>query len=366
MSLEASAMPAPADTRGRMPGDRAGTGLVVLAAASALLVLAGLMALAIGPVTIPAGRVVEIVFNALTGQGVPDRDAIIVLDLRLPRLILGAMVGAALGLSGATMQGLFRNPLADPGIVGVSSGAALAAVFSIVMLGGLMPALAPEVNRWTLPIATFVGGLATTALLYAIATRRGMTAVTTLMLAGIAVGALAAALTGYLVFRSNDLQLRTFTFWTLGSLAGATSAKIYAALPFVLAAGAAMPFLARGLNALALGESEAFQLGVNVQTIKRVATVASAALVGAAVSVAGVIGFIGLVVPHLVRLVAGPDHRLLLPASAIGGAALLIFADVFARIMVAPAELPIGILTATFGAPFFLWLLLRERPVGWD
>jgi len=327
---------------------------------------AALLSLSLGPIRIPFARVLDLLAAPLTGAAKTGRDAVVLFDVRLPRTALGLLVGAALGFAGAVMQGLFRNPLADPGLVGVSAGAALAVVFSIVLLGTLAPWLAPEVNAFTLPLAAFAGGLATTLILYAVATRGGLTSMAMLLLAGIALGALAGALTGLLVFVSDDNQLRSFTFWTLGSLAGATEWKTATLLLFCLGAFAATPFLAGGLNALALGEGEAFHLGVEVETVKRVAIVACAAAVGAAVAAAGAIGFVGLVVPHLIRLGAGPDHRYLLPAAALFGGALLLLADVLCRLVVQPAELPIGILTAAIGAPFFLWLLLRERPADWS
>jgi iron complex transport system permease protein len=258
------------------------------------------------------------------------------------------------------MQGLFRNPLADPGLVGVTSGAATAAVAAIV-LGSALPASAASLlGSHLLPVAAFGGGLLNTALLYALATRGGRTSTATLILAGIAVAALAGALTGLMIFRADDAALRDVTFWSLGSLGGATGAKVAAVAPFVLAALAVIPFVARGLDALLLGEAEAFHLGVSVETLKRVVIVAVAAASGATVAATGSIGFVGIVVPHLLRLVMGPVHRHLLPASAFGGAALLLAADALCRVVVAPAELPIGIVTALIGAPVFLAILLRR------
>ncbi|MBN9233830.1 MULTISPECIES: FecCD family ABC transporter permease [Phyllobacteriaceae] len=291
------------------------------------------------------------------------RDRIIIYDIRLPRVVLGALIGAALAVSGAVMQGLFRNPLADPGIVGVSAGAGLGAV-SVIVLGGT--ALAPFtalLGSMALPLAAFVGGLATTLILYQVATRQGRTSVATMLLAGIALSALAGALMGILIYLADDRQLRDLTFWQLGSLAGATWTKIATAGPIMLVALAAMPFFARGLNALALGEATATHLGVPVQRLKYIAIAGVSAAVGASVAVSGGIGFIGIVVPHVLRLSIGPDNRYLLPASALLGATLLLLADALARTIVAPAELPIGIITAAVGGPFFLWILLRKRGV---
>jgi iron complex transport system permease protein len=291
------------------------------------------------------------------------RDSLIVVDIRLPRIMLGMLVGAALAVSGAVMQGLFRNPLADPGLIGVSAGSSLGAVAVIVLGGTALAPLTVLLGTFGLPLAAFFGGLATTWVLYHVATRRGQTSVATMLLAGIALAALAMALTGILVFMADDRQLRDLTFWQLGSLGGATWAKIGSVGPIIVLALAAMPFLARGLNALALGEATAGHLGISVQRLKYTAIVGVSAAVGASVAASGGIGFVGIVVPHLLRLLIGPDNRYLLPASALLGASLLLLADALARTIVAPAELPIGIVTALAGAPFFLWILLRKRGV---
>lgn len=289
------------------------------------------------------------------------RDRIIILDIRLPRAVLGLLVGAALAVSGAVMQGLFRNPLADPGLVGVSAGAGLGAVLTIVLGASVFGPLFALVGIYALPVAAFLGALLTTFLLYRIATRGGQTSVATMLLAGVALAALAGAVTGVLIFVADDKQLRDLTFWGLGSLAGASWTKIAGAAPIILLSLAVVPFLARGLNALTLGEAAAFHMGVPVQRLKTVAVVTVAASTGAAVAVSGGIGFVGIVVPHVLRLLIGPDNRYLLPASALLGGTLLIVADMVARTIVPPAELPIGIITAFAGAPFFLWILLRGR-----
>jgi iron complex transport system permease protein len=210
-------------------------------------------------------------------------------------------------------------------------------------------------------VGAFVGGLVTTWALYLVATRSGRTSIATMLLAGVAFGAMAGAVMGLFSYLSDDRQLRDLSFWSLGSLGGATWTKVTAVLPLIFPMLLATPFLARGLNALALGEAEAYHLGVPVQRLKALAILLVAVSVGASVAGAGMIGFVGIVVPHVLRLVAGPDHRFLLPASALLGAVLLSAADTVARIIVAPAELPIGILTAAIGAPFFLWLLLRRQ-----
>lgn len=299
--------------------------------------------------------------DLMAGRTLDLRTRTILWDIRLPRLAMGLLVGAALAVSGAVMQGLFRNPLADPGLVGVSAGAGLGAISAIV-LGGMLPAtLAAGIGLWLVPLAAFAGGWVSVVLLYLISTRAGRTSVATMLLAGIALGALAGALSGILVYLADDGQLRDLTFWGLGSLAGANWTKLAIAAPLMLAALIAAPVLARGLNALALGEAAAGHMGFAVQRLKRLAILIVAGAVGAAVAVSGGIGFVGIVVPHLLRLATGPDHRMLLPNAALLGAALLVVADLIARIVVAPAELPIGIVTATLGGPFFLWILLCRR-----
>lgn len=332
---------------------------------AALLALAGMASLAIGPVTIAPGKVAAILFDAMMGErpisGPSLREAVIILDIRLPRTLLGILVGSGIAVSGALMQGLFRNPLADPALIGVSGGAALAAVVWIV-LGAHVAVLLPAFfDVAGLPLSAFIGALTATLVLYKIASHGGQTSVPTMLFAGIAIGALAGAGTGVMVFMASDQQLRDFTFWTFGSLGGATWTKVLAITPFMLALWLVALGLGRALDALALGEAEAFHVGIDVQRTKRLAIGAIAAGTGAAVAVAGVIGFIGLVVPHLVRLSFGPGHRLLLPASGLLGGALLLGADVVARIAASPAELPLGVVTAAIGAPFFIGLLLKRR-----
>ncbi|MGO4707332.1 FecCD family ABC transporter permease [Microvirga sp. 2MCAF38] len=331
---------------------------LVLGMLAMLLVGVSLVALNFGASGIATKRIFAILVSVFGADvGTTGGDALIVLQVRLPRLLLGLLIGAALASSGALMQGLFRNPLADPGLVGVSAGASLAAAATITLGDRLVGTLPFSM----LPLGAFAGGLFTTLGLYLVATRTGRTSVATMLLAGVAFGALGGALMGLLSYLSDDRQLRDLTFWSLGSLSGATWTKVIGVVPFVAPALLAMPFLARGLNALALGEAEAFHLGASVQRVKALAIFLVAVSVGASVASAGVIGFVGIVVPHILRLLAGPDHRLLLPASALLGAALLTGADIVARTIVAPAELPIGILTAAIGAPFFLWLLLRRQ-----
>jgi iron complex transport system permease protein len=342
-------------------GDRTALALLVLVG----LVLVSAAAFAFS-ITMGASNasVIDVITSMVTGStdsALSNRDRIVIFDIRLPRAILGFLIGGGLAVSGAVMQGLFRNPLADPGLIGVSAGSSLGAVAMIVLGGG---ALAPVVHIFgifSLPIAAFIGGLVTTLLLYKVATRHGQTSIATLLLAGIALGSLALAATGILIYMADDRQLRDLTFWSMGSLAGSTWSKVISAGPIIILSLLPLPFMARGLNALTLGEAAAFHMGVAVQRLKNVAIVSVAAAVGASVAVSGGIGFVGIVVPHILRMIIGPDHRFLLPASALLGGSLLIVADVVARTIVAPAELPIGILTAGVGGPFFLWMLLRQR-----
>lgn len=346
-------------------GDRSGRARIAILALCLGLAVAVLLSLTSGASDASAVSAVgDWLLGAAPGnEALSARDRLIVYDIRLPRVTLGVLIGAALAVSGAVMQGLFRNPLADPGLIGVSAGASLGAV-SVIVLGATMLApITSVLGTLALPLAAFCGGLATTLVLYQVATRHGQTSVATMLLAGIALAALAMALTGILIFMADDRQLRDLTFWQLGSLAGATWQKIGSVGPVIVLALAAMPFLARGLNALALGEATAGHLGIPVQRLKYTAIVGVSAAVGVSVAVSGGIGFVGIVVPHLLRLAIGPDNRYLLPASALLGACLLLLADAVARTIVAPAELPIGIVTAIAGAPFFLWILLRKRGV---
>lgn len=306
---------------------------------------------------------IQILLNlvGLSEQPLILRDQIILYDVRLPRTILGVLVGASLAVSGVMMQGIFRNPLADPGIVGVGTGAGLGAVLFIVLGQSLLAPISAFLGIYNVPIAAFIGGMLTTWLLYRVSTSRGRTSVMTMLLAGIALGALAGAVMGILIFVANDNQLRDLTFWGLGSLAGATEIKVFSILPFMVLLLVGLPFLMKGLNALALGEAAAHHMGIQVQYLKNMAILLVGAATGASVAVTGGIGFVGIVVPHILRLLIGPDHRYLIPASALFGACILLCADIIARQIVAPAELPIGIVMSFIGGPVFLWILLKRR-----
>jgi iron complex transport system permease protein len=350
----------------RLEADSRRRSVMATAALLALWTVVALLSLTHGAVQVPGGRVAQILVHAVSsGDSDPMQDALVITHIRLPRLILGMMIGAALGMSGALMQGLFRNPLADPGLAGVSAGAGLGAALAIVLGDRLPGGFLGLLSFSMLPASAFVGALAATSTLYAVGTRGSRTSVATMLLAGVALGALASSFIGILAYASDDRQLRDLTFWSMGSLGGANWAKVTALGPVSALMLAAAPFLSRGLNALALGEAEAFHLGVRLQRLKTAIVFLVAIAVGASVAAAGVISFVGIVAPHALRLVVGPDHRALLPLSAAAGAVLLAGADVLARTLVAPAEMPIGILTAGIGAPFFLWLLMRRgRDLG--
>lgn len=285
----------------------------------------------------------------------------IVWEIRLPRTLGAWSAGALLGLAGAVAQGLFRNPLADPGLIGISSGAALAAGGAIVLGQQWFPALPHALGSWTLMLSAFIGGTAVTLLIYLFAQGAGGTHIGLMLLAGVAVNALAGAGLGYLNFVATDEQLRNIQFWLLGSLGGARWSAVALVLALVATACATAMACARPLNAIALGEAQAALLGVHVERTKRAVVLIAALAVGAVTATTGIIGFVGLIAPHWVRLIAGPDHRVVLPASALLGATLVLVADAVARTVVQPAELPLGVLTAFIGGPMFLLMLRRFR-----
>jgi iron complex transport system permease protein len=346
----------------RSSGGRLGAGSLLLLLAGGMLG-SSLLALDLGATDTSLSSVPQLFELAWSGHAASAEDEmawLVLSGIRLPRLVLGIATGAALGTSGAVMQGLFRNQLADPGLVGVSAGAALATALVIVLGDGALASVLQPLGPWAQPLAGLLGALLGTAILYALATREGVTSIGTVLLGGIALAAFCAAFTGLLVYMADDRALRDLSFWTLGSLSGASWRGIGAALPFLAVGTLCLCFLASSLNALLLGEGDAFHLGTDVQRTKRLAMVGVASLTGSAVASVGIIGFVGVLVPNLVRLVAGPDHRIVLPASALLGGTLLILSDTLARTIAAPAEVPVGIVTALLGAPVFLWLLLRD------
>ena len=333
-----------------------------LALTGLLLATALVLAATQGAYALNASRLLELLWEGLTGSLMAANadlpvDAQVFFNIRLPRVLLGVAAGAGLAVAGALMQGIFRNPLADPGLIGVSSGAALAAALTIVLGAAWWPDLPRALGSWTLVLSAFAGGMAVTAVVYVLSHAETSARVGTMLLAGIAINAVAGAGLGLLSYMATDEQLRSLQFWLLGSLGGARwSAVILVGTLSAIAITWGLR-LARGLNALALGEAQATLLGVNVERLKHQAVLVTALAVGAITATTGIIGFIGLVAPHCVRLLAGPDHRVVLPASALLGASLVILADAFARTVLQPAELPLGVLTACIGVPFFLVLL---------
>jgi|TARA_R110002126_G_scaffold74484_3_gene185787 iron complex transport system permease protein len=277
---------------------------------------------------------------------------------------MGILVGATLALTGAAMQGLFRNPLADPGLIGVSSGAALGAALMIVLGSSMLSALPSFVLPYATVLGAFAGGVITTWLVYRLGQSVQGTSVASMLLAGIAIAAISGAVIGMLSYLADDAMLRTLTFWNMGSLGSANYQRVAVLALCCALVWWRLPRQAKALNALLLGESEARHLGVDVERVKRELVLLTALGVGACVAAAGLIGFVGLVVPHLVRLLLGADHRRVLPVSMLLGASLLLLADVGARLLIAPAELPLGIITALLGAPFFLALLMRAQRRG--
>jgi iron complex transport system permease protein len=344
-------------------------GLVALASATVGPVALGVWTVtkaSLNAVGLPAGASVSVAGAELLGADlpvpvpelhyvypfdfpVPDTAETIVRRLRLPRIALAAVVGFALASAGAVMQGFFRNPMADPSIIGVSSGAAVGAVATIAL---------PLALPFGLQAAAFAGALVTAFAVYLVATDGGRTPVATLLLAGVAVQAFLGAAVSFLLLQAGE-SLEQAVFWLMGNLHNSTWSEVEVTLPLALAAFAVLLVYARDLNAMLLGEEDARAVGVGVERTKRLLLAVSSVITAAAVAVAGVIGFVGLVVPHVMRLVVGPDHRILLPTSALAGATFLVATDTVARAN--PAQLPVGIVTAALGAPFFLYLLRRRE-----
>lgn len=344
--------------------ERRGRGRTWLLTAGLVVALLALVPVAagLGAYPIPTGDVLGSVLHRI-GLGGAELDRVpesVLWNVRFPRIVLALLVGASLGCAGALMQGMFSNPLAEPSIIGVSSGAAVGAVGAISL--GLN-----FLGTVTIPAIAFVTGLATVLLVYSMSRSGGRTEVVTLILTGIAVNAFAGALIGLFLFFADTAAVNQITFWQLGSLAQATWSKVLAVLPFAAVGLLIAPLYTRRLDLLALGERPARHLGVDVEGMRIVLVLVIALLTAAAVGVSGIIGFVGLVIPHLLRMAAGPGHRFLVPGSALGGAVVLLAADLAARTIAAPAELPLGVLTALLGSPFFFWLLrkTRRRQGGW-
>ena len=334
------------------------TRLAIGSSVLGLLILAtSLVSLSLGPVEIPASHVASIVLSP-AGLDLADfgrTEQLVVEQIRLPRIVVGALVGMALGVAGATMQGLFRNPMADPGIIGVSAGGAVGAVVAIATgMAGLF--------FLALPTFAFVGALGAAFLVYGIAAVGGRFSMATLLLAGVAVNAfLGAIVSAIIILLPDNEALREILFWLAGGLDSRSWEHVQVSAPLIVGGTAVVLLMARDLNLLTLGDDEARSMGVRVGAARVTLLAASALATGAAVAVSGTIAFVGLVTPHVLRLMLGPDHRVLVPMSAAGGAVFVIVADTVARTIVQPAEFRVGVLTAFVGAPFFILLLIRNK-----
>jgi iron complex transport system permease protein len=328
-----------------------------------ILTIAVMFSLTVGAVSIPVRDVAVILLQKIglfPSVSVDSTHEIVLSTIRFPRILMTLLIGGALGVSGASLQGLFRNPLVEPSLIGVSGGAA-AAVVIVIVFGGSLAVSVGWLYHSLIPLVAFSGGLAATVTVLKLSYFSGRTNIAVLILLGVAINALTGALIGLAIFYADENQLHTFTFWTLGALGGATWEKLMIGAPLLLISSTVLLFYPRALNALSLGEAEAFHMGVDVERVKHIIIFFSALAVGVSVSLSGMIGFIGLVVPHVIRVMFQPDHKLVLPASVLGGALLLILSDVIARTIVSPAELPIGVVTALMGAPFFIMLLLNAK-----
>lgn len=327
-----------------------------------LLGFAVVLGTAVGQVHLPLLETFLVIAARIFGveADLPATSVAIIWSVRLPRVLVAGLVGFGLAVSGAAMQGLFRNPLASPGVTGVSSGASVGAAVAIFFQ-------AQYVHAWLVPLAAFAGALAALAVVYGLSTRGGKTDVSTLLLAGLAVGAFFSAIISALYHFVPDGVLRQIVYWLMGNFSGMRWDHAAAMAPFILLGSAGLLAFARDLNAFALGEEEASSMGVDVEAVKRWVLLLVALVTGASISVSGMIGFVGLIVPHAMRFLVGPDHRRLIPASGLGGASFLIVCDLLSRTLFSPIELRPGIVTSLFGVPFFVSLLLKHRQrVGWS
>lgn len=329
------------------------------------LLVAVCFSLSLGAMRVPLGEVIDTLAKsigfsglALAGDNINEG---VILVIRLPRVLLGILVGAALGISGAAIQGIFRNPLAEPSLIGISAGASLMAVIIIAFETFLFIGLSEILGYYLLAFGAFAGAGITALLVYHIAKINGQANVSTMLLAGIAINALAGALTGLVTYLADEQKLRSITFWMMGSLGGATWQNVMCLAPFVIIPLICLPLLARGLNLFAIGENQVALIGLDPNRIKILVVVFSTMAVGASVAVSGIIGFIGLLIPHMTRLLGGVDHRFVLPVSALMGALVLTIADMISRLIVQPIELPIGVVTALMGTPIFLYILIRDK-----
>lgn len=328
------------------------------------LPVAVILGLNAGTVNIPIDVIIQQSANLLLQSSSTDIHTnqinTILFDIRLSRICLAFLIGAILAISGAVMQGLFRNPLAAPSLIGVSSGASVGASIVIVLAGTWLQNNA-LLGLSVVAVGAFVGSFLITLLVFRLSTSTLGTSVTTMLLAGIAISALAGAVNSLLSYFADNEMLRQISIWQMGNLSTANWARVSVVAVVAVFVLVLFPRESKSLNALLLGESEARHLGIDVQRVKKKLILLTTLGIGTAVAVAGMIGFVGLIVPHMVRLLIGPDHRWLLPVSALAGGILLLIADTLARVIIAPVELPTGILTAILGAPFFIMLLIQQR-----
>ena len=337
---------------------------IIYGTLSAGLLVTIAFSLGSGAMDIPVNSVLRILGNkvGVVSNTVADEQyEAVLMIVRIPRMLLGILVGAALGISGAAIQAIFRNPLAEPGFVGISAGASLISAVIIALEISLLAGLSDLLGQYLLVFGAFAGAGIAAMLVYRLSKTDGKPNVATMLLAGIAINALAGAITGLITYTSSEQQLRTITFWMLGSLAGAGWTTLACVAPFIIFSLIALPLQGKKLNAFALGELQADQLGIRTSRVKRRIVLLATLAVGSAVSVTGIIGFVGLLVPHTIRLLGGVDNRYVLPASALLGALVLTLADMVARVITAPMELPIGVVTALLGTPVFLYILIKDK-----
>tara|TARA_B000000475_G_scaffold46738_1_gene35631 strand:- start:1107 stop:2165 length:1059 start_codon:yes stop_codon:yes gene_type:complete len=332
-----------------------------------LVIIFSIISLTSGPIKISIKEIFYILFNQFGFLGNTENDFFsniqesVLINIRFPRVILAILVGAGLGTSGAILQGLFRNPLVDPGFIGVSSGAAVGAIISI-MFGKLLSNFLPHIlQAFLLPILAIIGSFLTIMIVYSLSKVNGKTNVMAMLLSGVAINAIAGSIIGFFVSISSDLELRSFTFWTMGGLDNSDWFIVILVSFFTI-----LPFLfiykfKTEIDIFMLGDSEAANLGVNVEYLKRKIILISSIMVGISVAFCGMIGFVGLVTPHLIRLFISPNHKYLIPGSALLGSLILVLSDFISKTIISPAQLPIGIVTSAIGAPFFVWLILSQK-----
>ncbi len=325
-----------------------------------LMLITIIWALSVGVIETPWYSALLFGLEDSRGQ-LPAHIYTIIVDIRLPRVMLALVVGAILANSGALLQGLLRNPLADPGVLGISSGAAVGAAFAMLALNQLFPDIATALGEFLVPCFAFLGGVLATWVVYRLGVTVWGISVSTMLLAGVAISSMAMAALAAINYLADDLTLRSFMYWQLGQLGGAQWWAVATCFTVLSLQVLLIPWLGQGLNALLLGDQEASYLGVPVETLKRTVICVASLGVGVAVAAVGIVAFVGLVVPHIVRQCTGPNHQILLPTVTLCGAWLLLVADTLSRWLLAPLELPIGIVTALIGAPVFIWLLVQQR-----